>query len=111
MVGHTGKIDAAVKAVEAVDKCVGRVVEELNKCRGLALITADHGNAEEMIHSEGRKTITAHSISPVPCIICNSKIKLKTGSNFKLSDITPTILELLNIKKPVEMTGESFIAK
>ena len=111
MVGHTGKIDAAVKAVETVDKCVGRVVEELNKCGGLALITADHGNAEEMICSEGRKTITAHSISPVPFIICNSKIKLKTGSNFKLSDITPTILELLNIKRPVEMTGDSLITK
>ncbi len=109
MVGHTGKIDAAIKAVEAVDKCVGRVIKELNRYGGLALITADHGNAEEMLCSGGRKTITAHSTSPVPFIICNSKIKLKSGSDFKLSDIAPTILELLNIKKPVEMTGESLI--
>lgn len=111
MVGHTGKMDAAVKAVEAVDNCVGRVVEELKKCGGLAMITADHGNAEEMLESEGRKTVTSHSKSPVPFIMCNSKIKLKSGSDFKLSDISPTILELMEINKPVEMTGESLIVK
>lgn len=111
MVGHTGKMDAAIKAVEAVDICIGRVVEELNKVRGLALITADHGNAEEMIGPEGRNTITAHSKSPVPFIICSSGIKLKSGSDYKLSDISPTILELMEINKPVEMTGESLIAK
>ncbi|GAH87500.1 unnamed protein product, partial [marine sediment metagenome] len=66
MVGHTGYIDAAIKAIETVDRCVGRVVEELNKNGALALITADHGNAEEMICSIDRKTITAHSTSPVP---------------------------------------------
>lgn len=109
MVGHTGRIDAAIKAIEAVDKCVGRVIEELNKNGGLALITADHGNAEEMVCSNGRKTITAHSTSPVPFIICDLKMKLKSGGDFKLRDIAPTMLELLNIKKPAEMTGESLI--
>ena len=110
MVGHTGHIDAAIKAVETVDRCVGRVVEELNKNGGLALITADHGNAEEMICSIDRKTITAHSTSQVPFIVCNSKIRLKNkDNNFKLSDIAPTILDFLKIEKPEEMTGESLI--
>ncbi|GAI28577.1 unnamed protein product, partial [marine sediment metagenome] len=110
MVGHTGHIDAAIKAIETVDRCVGRVVEELNKNGALALITADHGNAEEMICSIDRKTITAHSTSPVPFIIGDSKIKLKNCShNFKLSDIAPTILDFLKIEKPEEMTGESLI--
>ena len=111
MVGHTGHIDAAIKAIETVDRCVGRVVEELNKNGGLALITADHGNAEEMICSIDRKTITAHSTSKVPFIVCNSKIRLKNkDNNFKLSDIAPTILDFLKIKKPEEMTGESLIS-
>jgi len=110
MVGHTGNIDAAIKAVEAVDKCVGRVVEELITNGGLALITADHGNAEEMIDPVDNRVITAHSTSPVPFLICNSKIKLKNkNNNFKLSDIAPTILDLLKIEKPEEMTGKSLL--
>ena len=110
MVGHTGHIDAAIKAVETVDRCVGRVVEELNKNGGLALITADHGNAEEMINCISRKVITAHSTSPVPFVACRTEIKLKNkDNNFKLSDIAPTILDFLKIEKPEEMTGESLI--
>ena len=110
MVGHTGHIDAAIKAIETVDRCVGRVVEELNKNGALALITADHGNAEKMIDPIEKKVITAHSTSPVPFIIGDSKIKLKNCShNFKLSDIAPTILDFLKIEKPEEMTGESII--
>jgi len=109
MVGHTGYIEAAIKAVEVVDKCVGRVVEELNKNDGLAIIAADHGNVEEMLDSEG-KTVTAHSTSPVPFIVCDLKIKLKSDDgSFKLSDIAPTILEILKIKKPEEMTGNSLL--
>ncbi len=111
MVGHTGHIDAAIKAIEAVDKCVGRVVEELITSGGLALITADHGNAEEMINHVDKRVITAHSISSVPFLICNSKIKLKDkNNNFKLSDIAPTILDLLKIEKPEEMTGKSLLS-
>jgi 2,3-bisphosphoglycerate-independent phosphoglycerate mutase len=110
MVGHTGHIDAAIKAIEAVDKCLGRVVDELNKIGGLALITADHGNAEEMYDSNKKKVITAHSVNPVPFIICNSEIKLKNGNSYyKLSDIAPTILDILGIIKPKEMTGKSLI--
>ncbi len=111
MVGHTGHIDAAVKAVEAVDKCVGRVVEELNRNGGLALITADHGNAEEMVDPIDERVITAHSVSPVPFVICNLKMTLKNkNDNFKLSDIAPTMLDLLKIKKPDEMTGNSLLS-
>ena len=110
MVGHTGHIDAAIKAVETVDRCVGRVVEELNKNGGVALITADHGNAEEMINCISRKVITAHSTSPVPFVACRTEIKLKDeNNNFKLSNIAPTILDFLKIEKPEEMTGESLI--
>ena len=110
MVGHTGHIDAAIKAVETVDRCVGRVVEELNKNGGVALITADHGNAEEMINCISRKVITAHSTSSVPFVACRTEIKLKDeNNNFKLSDIAPTILDFLKINKPKEMTGESLI--
>ncbi len=111
MVGHTGHLDAAIEAVEAVDKCMGRVVEELIVNGGLALITADHGNAEEMINPVDKKVITAHSLSMVPFVICDSKIKLKDyDDNFKLSDIAPTVLELLEIEKPGEMTGVSLLS-
>jgi len=111
MVGHTGHIDAAIKAIEAVDKCLGRVVDELNNIGGLALITADHGNAEEMYDFDEDKVITAHSTNPVPFIVCDSKIKLRSySSSFKLSDIAPTILDILGIKKPKEMTGDSLIS-
>ena len=111
MVGHTGNIHAAIKAIEVVDKCVGRVVGELNRNDGLAIITADHGNAEKMLSDDELKPITAHTTSPVPFILCDSKMKLKKDSEeFKLSDIAPTILDILNIKKPVEMTGQSLLS-
>ncbi len=111
MVGHTGHLDAAIKAVETVDKCVGEVVKELINNGGLALITADHGNAEEMINPVDKRVITAHSLSMVPFVICDSKIKFKDyDDNFKLSGIAPTILDLLEIKKPGEMTGVSLLS-
>ncbi len=112
MVGHTGDFKAAVKAVETVDECAGRVVSELKRNEGITIITADHGNAEEMLDTKTMKVITAHSKSPVPFIICDSKIKLKKDDgSFKLSDIAPTILDVLNIEKPVEMTGRSVISE
>ncbi len=111
MVGHTGVIEAAVRAVETVDRCLGRVNKELVKNGGLAIITADHGNVEKMLDVDTMKVITSHSTSPVPFIVCDSKIKLKKDDgSFKLSDISPTILELLGIKKPGEMTGKSIIS-
>ncbi|PAV13491.1 2,3-bisphosphoglycerate-independent phosphoglycerate mutase [Methanosarcina spelaei] len=110
MVGHSGIFEAAVKAVEAVDKCIGRIVEALKEKGGVALITADHGNAEEMIDPKTGEPRTAHTSNPVKCIYFgNSEIKaLKNG---KLSDVAPTILELLGISKPPEMTGKSLLVK
>ncbi len=107
MVGHTGSVDAAIKALEAIDECVGKVVEAINEVNGVLLITADHGNCEEML-DENNNILTAHTTNPVPLIITKENLKLHEG---KLGDIAPTILELMNIEKPIEMTGESLIEK
>ena len=112
MVGHTGVMEAAVKAIEAVDDCVGKLVDKLNSVGGSAIITADHGNAEVMIDDETKKVITAHSTNPVPLILTGEEYKnskLKSGG--RLSDIAPTILDMMNLEKPEEMTGQSLISK
>ena len=107
MVGHTGVFDAAVKAVEAVDECLGKVVSEILARDGKVLITADHGNADKMFDPETKDIFTAHTTNPVPLIILGAgELSLKRG---KLCDLTPTMLDLMNIKKPEEMTGESVI--
>ncbi len=110
MVGHTGIIPAAIKAVEVVDDCVGQVIEKILQVDGTALITADHGNAELMIDSFGNP-MTAHSTFPVPLIYVNKNtlgITLKEG---KLADLTPTMLDIMNIDQPKEMTGQTLIVK
>ena len=107
MVGHTGVFDAAVKAVETVDECIGRVVAALNEVGGQCLITADHGNAEKMADPETGQAHTAHTSELVPLIYVGpKKIKLKNGI---LSDIAPTLLELMGLKQPPEMTGHSLL--
>ncbi|MCE5328804.1 2,3-bisphosphoglycerate-independent phosphoglycerate mutase [bacterium] len=112
MVGHSGYMDSAITAVEAVDSCVGLIVNALIYVGGLALITADHGNAEEMICSITKNIVTAHTTSQVPFIICDENYgKIRTDyENLKLGDIAPTILEIFGIKKPVEMTGNSLLS-
>ncbi len=105
MVGHTGVFEAAVKAVETVDECVGRVLEAVKAAGGVALITADHGNADRMIAEDGSPH-TAHTTNPVPFVIVGEDVKLRNG---RLADICPTMLELMGIEKPAEMTGESLI--
>ena len=107
MVGHTGVICAAVKAVEAVDACVGKVVEALDSVGGVALITADHGNAEKLVDEEG-KPFTAHTTNLVPVVITDKNIKIKDGI---LSDIAPTMLDLLGVEIPADMTSKSIIVK
>jgi len=110
MVGHTGFLDAAVRAVETVDECVGRIVSEINKAGGIAIITADHGNAEEMISPVTHDIVTSHSTSPVPFILCSKDYKIRDKEKeYKLSDIAPTIINILNIEKPIQMTGISII--
>jgi len=108
MVGHTGVISAAVKAVEVVDECVGKVVDAVLDKDGVVIITADHGNAEQMLAEDGT-VFTAHTINKVPVIITKKGIKLRDGG--VLADVAPTMLELLNIPQPTEMTGKSLIMK
>lgn len=113
MVGHSGYMDSAITAVETVDTCVGLVVNALINNGGTAMITADHGNAEEMVCSITKNIITAHTSSYVPFILCDNDIKelRQDYENLKLGDIAPTILEVMGIDKPVEMTGNSLIKK
>ena len=106
MVGHTGVFAAAVKAVETVDACVGKVVKAIEKAGGIALITADHGNADQMLEDDGKTPFTAHTTNPVPFTIVGFKGKLHHGV---LADIAPTMLELLGLPQPAEMTGKSLI--
>lgn len=109
MVGHTGVFDAAVKAVEAVDTCLGKVVDAIMAKNGKVLITADHGNADCLIDPETKGVFTAHTTNPVPFILLGAgDVKLKKG---RLCDLTPTMLDLMGLDKPVEMTGESLIVK
>ncbi len=108
MVGHTGIFDAAEKAVEAVDQSVGKVVEAVLANGGVALITADHGNAEQMLDSDGETPFTAHTINPVVfAVVGANDVKLREGG--KLADIAPTMLKLLGLEQPPEMDGQSLI--
>ncbi|NLV86129.1 MAG: 2,3-bisphosphoglycerate-independent phosphoglycerate mutase [Clostridiales bacterium] len=105
MVGHTGNMAAAIKAVETVDICVGRIALAVSEMGGTILITADHGNADCMLTEDGQ-IHTAHTTQPVPLIICGANVSLKDGC---LADIAPTMLEMMGIEKPEKMTGESLI--
>ena len=108
MVGHTGVYDAAVKAVETVDTCVGRVVDATLKMGGIAIITADHGNAEQMTEPDG-SPMTAHTTNPVPFILCGAGTELRSGG--RLADIAPTILDVMGLACPPEMDGKTLIVK
>ena len=110
MVGHTGIIPATIKAVEFVDKSLGEIYKAIQEENGTLLITADHGNADQMFNEDG-SIRTAHSLNPVPFIIINNQYKnKKLKAKGKLADIAPTILEIMEIEKPKEMTGESLLA-
>ncbi|MBX6394412.1 MAG: 2,3-bisphosphoglycerate-independent phosphoglycerate mutase, partial [Alicyclobacillaceae bacterium] len=107
MVGHTGDLQAAIKAVEAVDECLGRVVDAVLAKGGVALITADHGNADVMIDPESGAPCTTHTTNPVPLIVTRPGIRLREDGI--LADIAPTILDLLGLEQPKEMTGRGMI--
>ena len=111
MVGHTGNLAAAIKAVEAVDECVGKIVKIIEEKHGNLIITADHGNAEQMIDYKTGEPHTAHTTNPVPIILITVDKSLSLKENGKLADLAPTMLELMNIEKPEEMTGESLLKK
>jgi len=109
MVGHTGVFEAAVTAIEKIDECVGRVVDAIEKVGGTLLITADHGNAEQMVDYKTGEPHTAHTTNPVPLILVGmEKVCLKEG---RLADLTPTMLDIMGLEKPEEMTGESLLEK
>ena len=107
MVGHTGILPAAIKAMEAVDECAGKIVQKVLALGGVVCITADHGNIEKMYDCDAKAPYTAHTTNPVPFIVVSAKqYKLHSGI---LADIAPTLLQLLNVEKPAEMTGKSLI--
>jgi 2,3-bisphosphoglycerate-independent phosphoglycerate mutase len=107
MVGHTGSIPATVKAVETVDACLGEIVAAVEAKGGVALITADHGNAEQMLETDGTSPHTAHTTNPVPLIVTDSEVTLRdTG---ELSELAPTVLDVLRFDKPLQMTQKGLM--
>jgi 2,3-bisphosphoglycerate-independent phosphoglycerate mutase len=103
MVGHTGSIPAVIAAVETVDRCLGAVVEAVREAGGVCFVTADHGNAEIMLEPDGVSPHTAHTTSPVPLIVTDEGVTLRPEG--ELSDLAPTMLALLGLPVPPEMTG------
>ncbi len=111
MVGHTGVEAAAIKAVEAVDSCVGRAVEALKSVDGTMFICADHGNCEQLVNYETGEPLTAHTTNPVPFILVNADSSYGLRENGCLADIIPTLIELMGMKQPEEMTGKSLLLR
>ena len=110
MVGHTGRIDAATKAVETVDACLGRLSEAVEQAGGTLVITADHGNAEMMSDPKTGEPHTAHTLNPVPFVVVNPPAEIGRLENGRLSDIAPTLLDILGLTTPAAMTGHSLIS-
>jgi 2,3-bisphosphoglycerate-independent phosphoglycerate mutase len=108
MVGHTGVIGAAVTAVETVDRCVGLVVAAFTEMGGQVIVTADHGNSEQMVDENGGPH-TAHTLNPVPLILVSENPAYRTLKQGRLGDIAPTLLQLMGLEKPDAMTGNSLI--
>ena len=110
MVGHSGRLNAAVKAVEAVDTCLGRLSEAVERVGATLVITADHGNAEMMRDDTTGEPHTAHTLNPVPFVVVNPPAAVRHLYDGRLSDVAPTLLDLLGLPKPSAMTGRSLIA-
>ena len=111
MVGHTGIEDAAIKAIETVDACVGRTVDAVKETDGILFICADHGNAEQLVDYETGTPFTAHTTNPVPFILVNADPSFKLREGGCLADIAPTLIELMGMEQPKEMTGKSLLVK
>lgn len=111
MVGHTGVEAAAIKAIEAVDECVGRAVDAIKEVDGVMFICADHGNAEQLVDYETGEPFTAHTTNPVPFILVNADPSYKLREGGCLADIAPTLIELMELEQPKEMTGKSLLVK
>ena len=111
MVGHTGIESAAIKAIETVDACVGRTVEAIKEVNGILFICADHGNAEQLLDYQTGEPFTAHTTNPVPFILVNADPSLKLREGGCLADIAPTLIQLMGLEQPKEMTGKSLLVK
>lgn len=111
MVGHTGVETAAIKAIEAVDECVGRAVEAIKEVNGQMFICADHGNAEQLIDYDTNEPFTAHTTNEVPFILVNADPVYGLREGGCLADIAPTLIELMGMEQPKEMTGTSLLLK
>ena len=111
MVGHTGILDAAIKAVETVDTCVGKAVEALKEVNGQMFICADHGNAEQLVNYETGEPLTSHTTNPVPFILVNADPSYTLKEDGCLADIIPTLIELMGMEQPAEMTGKSLLIR
>ena len=107
MVGHTGVIPAVVRAVEVTDECLGGVIDAVQRAGGVTLVTADHGNAEQLLEPDGISPHTAHTTNPVPFVVTMPGVGVREGG--ELRDLVPTALDLLGIVPPVEMTGRSLL--
>jgi 2,3-bisphosphoglycerate-independent phosphoglycerate mutase len=111
MVGHSGDLAAAVKAVEAVDACLGRLMEAVRKAGGVLLVTADHGNAELMYDETTHQKHTQHTLNRVPALLFNAPAHIRSLADGKLADVAPTLLDLMHVPQPTEMTGHSLLSE
>ena len=111
MVGHSGDLAAAVKAVEAVDACLGRLMQAVKQAGGVMLITADHGNAEQMFDETSHQKHTQHTLNRVPALLFNAPAGIHSLADGKLADVAPTMLTLMGVAQPPEMTGHSLLSE
>ena len=111
MVGHTGVLPAAIEAIEVIDKCLGEVETFIKEVGGVMFVCADHGNAEQLVDYETGAPFTAHTTNPVPFILVNAEPGTKLREGGCLADIIPTLIELMGMQQPKEMTGKSLIVK
>ncbi len=111
MVGHTGEISAAIKAVEAIDACLGRLMAAVKKAGGVLFVTADHGNAEQMYDEQTHQKHTQHTLNRVPALLFNAPASIRSLSDGKLADVAPTMLALMQVAQPTEMTGHSLLSE
>ena len=107
MVGHTGDMDATIRAVETVDTCIGKIYDKIQEKNGILIVTADHGNSDYML-DDNNHVITSHSVYPVPFLITTNDYGLMNG---KLADIAPTLLTLIGLDVPSEITGEVLLVR
>jgi 2,3-bisphosphoglycerate-independent phosphoglycerate mutase len=110
-VGHTGNLDAAIKAIEAVDTALGRLMDAVKKAGGVMLVTADHGNAEQMYDETTHQKHTQHTLNRVPALLFGAPASIRSLSDGKLADVAPTMLALMGLPQPGEMTGHSLLGE